>query len=239
MRIGMQGFPIALHKLRIEPRRRGPCVAQNEGWQELAERIQQHVKSGRTRRHCPEHQSIEKGRESSAPQQISKFGHRSWNSPEKLIATNTLKKHAVVAGLKTSDVICVLVDIGSRTRRSGEGIGVKDRVPMIPKIQSHVSTNSAALLLDFFKKGRLIPVWFRIVVVRNGVEPRSFRESSRGKGIGHANDGRRVHSSTEFREHGTLRAKSPLHGFAKHGTKVFLVFAVMAVNDFLRCVEVP
>jgi len=102
-----------------------------------------------------------------------------------------------------------------------------------------VGAGATALFLDFGEVGALIPVGFGVVVIRDGVQARSFGGSAGDDGVSHADDGGGVHTAAEFGEDGTVGAEPAADGFTEDGAEALFVFGVGAVTDFLGRIEIP
>ena len=101
----------------------------------------------------------------------------------------------------------------------------------------------AALLFDFGDPVEFVPVGFdvivRVVEPGDSVETGAFGSASGDDGIGHADDGGRVHAAAEFGEDGAVGAEAALDGCCEGGAEVFFVFGVGTVADALAGIELP
>ena len=78
-----------------------------------------------------------------------------------------------------------------------------------------------------------------VIVPGDGVEARSLGTSACDDGIGHADDGGRIHAAAELGEDGSIGTEPALDGFRKDGAEVLFVFSVSVVTDFLSRVKIP
>src|SRR5260370_15704954 len=97
----------------------------------------------------------------------------------------------------------------------------------------------ATFFFHFGEIGTLVPIWFGIVVVGDGVEARSFGDTAGDDAIRHTNDGGGVPATTELGEDRAIGTESSLDGFREDGAEVLFIFGVGAVTDFLPGIKIP
>src|ERR1051325_5666973 len=99
--------------------------------------------------------------------------------------------------------------------------------------------DAAAVFFYFCEIGALVPVWFGVVVVRDGIEPWGFAGPGVDDRVRHANDGRRIHTAAEFGEDGAVGTEATADGLAEDRAEVLFVFGVGAMTDSFAGVKIP
>ncbi len=83
----------------------------------------------------------------------------------------------------------LLITPCARSRGGWESARAKLKTAVLPGRYVDVIPGATAFLFDLCEIGAFIPVRFRVVVIREGVESRSLAFSSGNQSIRHANDG--------------------------------------------------
>src|SRR5215472_16215605 len=106
-------------------------------------------------------------------------------------------------------------------------VGFKAEWFLLPDID--VAAGASALFLNFCEVRALVPVGFGIVVVGDGIEPRSLGLAACNQGICHTHDRGGVHATAKLGEDGAVGTQPAAHGFAENRAEVLFVFCVSAV----------
>ncbi len=106
-----------------------------------------------------------------------------------------------------------------------------------------MTAGAVAFFFDFGDPVEFVGIRFDVIVgvvePGDGVQAGAFGLALGDDGVGHADDGGRVHAATEFGEDGTVGAESALDGLRKDAAEVLFVFSVGSVADSLTRIEIP
>ena len=100
-------------------------------------------------------------------------------------------------------------------------------------------SGAPAFLFHLGEIRSFIPVRFRIIVERDGIETRAFRLALRYDHVGHADDRRRIPPAAEFGKYRRVTTEPALNGFGKRRAEMLLIFGVASISNCLRRIEVP
>src|SRR5271168_3635240 len=163
-------------------------------------------------------------------QDVGEFWNRGWNAASKFITADAGKDAVVVLRLEH----CCEMDLNPRSpaevgRHRSERVVFKERRKILRVIDLDVQSLAAPLRLHERKVRTLVPIWLAVVVIGQRVQPRTQAAFVGEACIGHANDGRRIHATTEFGKNGLAGTQTPANGIREYGTKVFLIFKIGAI----------
>src|SRR5205807_1902731 len=118
-------------------------------------------------------------------------------------------------------------------------MAVQVEVGLLLLANVYMTAGAATLFFDLGEVRALVPVGFRVVVVRDRVEARCFGGTAGHDSVCHAHDGGGVHAATQLCEDGTVRAEPAADSFAEDPPKVLFVFSIDAVTDSFLRIEIP
>jgi hypothetical protein len=129
-------------------------------------------------------------------------------------------------------------DVQGGIRRGREATVLVSGTKVSRETKVNVASGNSSPLFNLREVRHLVPVWFALIVVRNGVQ-RHVTGILREDLISYANNRRRIHAATEFGHDWGIRAKSPPDSCAKDSAKMLLVFKVCGVANCFLWVELP
>src|SRR6266481_467868 len=148
-----------------------------------------------------------------AREEILEFWNRGGHTTCKFVASNSGEKDAVAVRGEVRPKL----PSGFGWRNASTGCRDESRIVNCRQVEIlrsdvDVTTSASAFFFDFRKIGALIPVRFRVVVIRYRVEQGRLRVSPREECVGHAYDRGGIHSAAQFRKDRSRRTEAASHG---------------------------
>src|SRR5580658_1056637 len=138
----------------------------------------------------PEFQLPREGSKVGPSNEIRDF--RGWRgySAGNLVAADARQHNAITSGAYGSGALTVgLVQTAVKSGSHSKLISFDLEQPRILATEVNMKADASALFLDFAEIGPFIPVGFRIIEIRQGIEPGRCDASLSDNSIRHADDG--------------------------------------------------
>ena len=176
-----------------------------------------------------------------AIEQILEFRGRSRHSPGYLVASDSGEYDAVPLRFNAIRKLPV-ASVSGQAPEQGvcrEKVGLKARLKLSCELTSMWQPVRPRFSSTCCEIRPLVPIGFGVVEIGNGIETNRIGGSAGHFQVGHAYDGRGIHSSTQLGEDWPIGTQPAPYGLGECRPKVIFVFSVGLIADSFCGVEIP